>query len=173
MIDIVILTFVLSMSPKSPTEFSSEEKLKDICFNSVAAPDVTTLTEFRKKSIADTMISSGGHASAVRDFSSGVSVAPQTTEEFFRQFATEWQEQARFDSSTTDATNRPAYRAIVKLGWEVVPFLLKDVKNKKGFWFPALAEITGIRPFDKGDAGNVRRMAHAWIAWGKKKGLVV
>lgn len=68
--------------------------------------------------------------------------------------------------------NRPAYRAIVNLGWDVVPFLLKDIQSKRGFWFPALAEITGIRPFDKSDAGNPRRMAQAWIAWGQKKGLV-
>jgi len=50
--------------------------------------------------------------------------------------------------------------------------MLNDLQNNRGFWFPALTEITGIRPFDLSDAGNSKRMVEAWVKWGKRKKLI-
>ena len=90
----------------------------------------------------------------------------------FRKLASKWTTQTAHVSSVEDLVSHPNYQEIIKLGWEVVPFLLTDLTQGQGFWFPALAAITSIRPFDPGDAGNGRRMAAAWIAWGKRKGLL-
>ena len=35
----------------------------------------------------------------------------------------------------------------------------------------ATAEITGANPVPPEDSGNIRRMATAWLAWGRAKGL--
>lgn len=47
--------------------------------------------------------------------------------------------------------------------------MLKDLQENRGFWFTALYEITGIRPFDPRDAGNSKKMIEAWVKWGKLK----
>ena len=95
-----------------------------------------------------------------------------SVEQRFRNLADEWSRETSTVSSVTALVSHPKYREIIRLGWEVVPCLLLDLQKKGDFWFPALAEITGIRPFDPSDAGKSKRMAAAWLAWGKKKGLI-
>ena len=53
------------------------------------------------------------------------------------------------------------------MGRPVVPYLLAELKNRRGYWFAALHEITGIRPFDAHEAGNSKRMTEAWLNWGR------
>jgi hypothetical protein len=88
-------------------------------------------------------------------------------EDKFRQLASEWERETSNISSVTDMTSHPKYREIIDLGWRVVPLMLNDLKNGHGFWFTALTEITKIRPFDRRDAGNSKRMVDAWLHWGK------
>lgn len=94
------------------------------------------------------------------------------TEAKFRKLAREWSRETSNVSSVGVLTSHPKYREIVRLGWDVVPFLLADLQRSQGFWFTALNEITGIRPFDPSEGGNSRRMAEAWINWGKRKGII-
>jgi hypothetical protein len=95
-----------------------------------------------------------------------------TIEEQFHRLANEWSQEMSTVSSVTALVSHPKYQEIIRLGWKVVPFLLVDLKTNGDFWFPALAEITGIRPFDRRDAGKSKRMTEAWIAWGKRKGII-
>ena len=74
-------------------------------------------------------------------------------------------------SSASDLINDKRYQEIIGLGWDVVPYLLTDLQQNKRFWFPALAAITGVRPFDPSDTNSPRRMTEAWVRWGKRKGL--
>jgi|ERR1700682_1597044 len=90
----------------------------------------------------------------------------------FLRLASDWSENTRHISSASDLTSHPSYQEIIKLGWDVVPFLLNDLQQNKRFWFPALHAITKVRPFDPSDAGNSRRMTDAWVRWGKRKGLI-
>jgi hypothetical protein len=108
----------------------------------------------------------------ITDFSSGGHAAPVNVADRFRQLAAQWSEETSHVSSVTRATAHPNYLAIINLGWDVVPLMLQDLQNDKGFWYPALNAITGIRPFDPKDAGNSRRMTQAWMNWGRKKGLI-
>jgi hypothetical protein len=96
----------------------------------------------------------------------------ESTPERFRRLAAEWEAEVRNVSSLTAMASHPKYRQIVGLGWEVVPLMLGDLQANRGFWFPALNEITGIQPFDPRDAGNSKRMIRAWIEWGKRKKLI-
>lgn len=94
---------------------------------------------------------------------------PVTVADRFRQLADEWAREVASVSSVTAMTSHPKYQEIVKLGWDAVPLMLSDLQARKGYWFTALHQITGIRPFDPTEAGNTRRMAEAWVSWGKKK----
>jgi hypothetical protein len=98
-----------------------------------------------------------------------IGVREPNLEEVFREYADQWERETASISSVTALTSHPKYQEIVNLGWPVVPYLLADLKNKRGYWFNALYEITKIRPFDPGDAGNSKRMVEAWLNWGKMK----
>jgi hypothetical protein len=93
-------------------------------------------------------------------------------EKRFRALAADWSANTSHISSVNDLILHPSYKEIIKLGWDVVPFLLIDLQQNKRFWFPALYAITKVRPFDPSDAGNGRRMTDAWVRWGKRKGLI-
>jgi hypothetical protein len=95
-----------------------------------------------------------------------------TVEERFRKLADEWSRETRAVSSVSVLVSHPKYQEIIRLGWKVVPILLHDLQNEGDFWFPALAEITGVRPFDRSDAGKSKKMTAAWITWGKRKGII-
>ena len=106
------------------------------------------------------------------DSSARMSEPALTTEKLFHKLADEWSSEVGNISSVTVLTSHPKYQKIISLGWNVVPYLLADLQNKRGYWFPALNAITGIRPFDPRDAGNIIRMTEAWIKWGKNKQLI-
>ncbi len=95
-----------------------------------------------------------------------------TVENRFNRLAKEWAASVGNISSLTVMAEHPRYREIINLGWDVVPFLLRDLQQNRGFWFPALSAITKITPFDPRDAGNGKRMTKAWIEWGKRKRLI-
>lgn len=97
---------------------------------------------------------------------------PVKVADIFTQLAANWEAETRFTSSTKDLILNSNYQEIIGLGWDVMPILLKDLQENHRFWFPALNAITGVRPFDPGDAGNGKRMTEAWIKWGKRKGLI-
>ena len=67
----------------------------------------------------------------------------------------------------------PSYRAVVALGWPVVrPILRSFVGNSDPeMWAPALREITGENPVPKAHAGNLRKIAKDWLAWGEERGF--
>jgi hypothetical protein len=92
--------------------------------------------------------------------------------EVFRSFAEEWRQTTRFQSSLTQITDHPAYRAIVRLGEEVVPLLLRELQRRQEPWFTALREITGADPVKPEQRGDMGKMAEAWLRWGRSHGLM-
>ena len=96
----------------------------------------------------------------------------ETIEERFQRLTRAWSEETMHLSSVSATINNRHYQQIIGMGWDVVPLLLNDLQRNKRFWFPALAAITGIRPFDSSDLSNPRRMTEAWMRWGKNKRLI-
>ena len=94
----------------------------------------------------------------------------ETVEERFRRLAAVWHRATDYLSSMTEADNHPAYQEIIKLGPDVVPFLLRDLADKHTHWFSALQAITGANPIPRSVAGNIPQMANAWLCWAKEKG---
>jgi hypothetical protein len=102
-----------------------------------------------------------------------VTHAPQELPgERFARLANKWSSDTDHISSVTDLINDSSYQQIIDMGMDVVPHLLNDLDRNKRFWFPALAAITGLRPFDPKDMGNYRLMTEAWLRWGRLKGLI-
>ena len=96
----------------------------------------------------------------------------ETIEARFSRLADEWSRTTAHISSVNDLINDSSYQKIITMGWAVIPYLLNDLEQNQRFWYPALAAITGLRPFDNRDASNYRRMTDAWIRWGKRKGII-
>jgi hypothetical protein len=165
--EIVVLSWVLS---RQPVKFSSEEREKNVF---ICSQITEVIGETRRGVQAPNIVTSTGPQTlVVKDFSSIGSPELLSVADRFRQLSAQWSAETSHVSSVTRAIANPSYQAIIKLGWDAVPLMLRDLQTNKGFWYPALNAITGIRPFDSKDAGNTRRMTQGWIAWGHKKGLI-
>ena len=166
MIEIVLLSIALS---REPVRCSTREEEQIIRFDSSINETRIADTKFLRAVVTT---STDQKAVLVTDFSSQENYAQLSIVDRFRQLAAKWSEETSHMSSVTRAIAQPSYQAIIKLGWDAVPLMLQDLRKDKGFWYPALNAITGIRPFDPKDAGNSRRMTQAWVNWGHKKGLI-
>lgn len=105
------------------------------------------------------------HASPVVRHSQPVSDVAR----LFSVLADIWQEDTMFLSSVSEITKHPAYRAVVRMGKPMLPFIIADLQRKPGHWFVALQQITGENPAR--GAKSVRDASRAWIEWGKARGL--
>jgi hypothetical protein len=88
----------------------------------------------------------------------------------FHRLATEWEAATSHLSSMSAASNHPAHQAIVALGSQVVPLLLRDMEDHETHWFIALEQITGAKPIPSSVAGNIPEMVKAWLGWAKANG---
>ena len=94
----------------------------------------------------------------------------ETVEDHFRRLAAAWHKAVAHHSSTTVRNNHPAYQEIISMGTEVVPLLLRDMEENHTHWFYALRQITGADPIPQSAAGNISKMAEAWLHWAKDNG---
>lgn len=169
MLDVLFLSIALSRQPEKM--YRTDEQEQQICFYSYCPTEENAQID-ADVWCATTTANSENTVSAIADFFRQQEFSAVVPEEKFRALAAIWSSETSHVSSTTRAISSPNYQAIIKLGWDVVPLMLKDLQNNQGYWYPALAAITGIRPFDRKDAGNTRRMTEAWLDWGRKKNLV-
>jgi hypothetical protein len=91
----------------------------------------------------------------------------------FYVLAKQWENEVEGYSLTTQTSNHPAYQEIIGMGNQVVPLLLKELKNNPMFWLSALNEITGINPIKPEQRGKIKQMAEAWLEWGRNQGYVI
>ncbi|HUW66400.1 MAG TPA: hypothetical protein VMW83_17205 [Spirochaetia bacterium] len=88
----------------------------------------------------------------------------------FEDLARKWRSDIRYISSVTAIIEDPAYKQIISMGKEVVPYILRDLEQNQGYWFHALTQITGENPINAEQRGKVNEMARAWLDWGRNKG---
>ena len=96
---------------------------------------------------------------------------PLSDAEKFYSLAEAWRLDVRFTSSLTQMILHPMYQRIIGMGVAAVPFLLRELERKPDHWFWALHAITGADPVKPEDRGKLRKMAEAWLTWGKEQGL--
>lgn len=93
----------------------------------------------------------------------------------FNSLSSKIKSEMMFSSTLQTLNDSPSNRALIELGADVVPFLLKDLKENPldPFpWFETLTEITGHDPTTDASRGNWQAMAQAWIAWGQGNGVL-
>jgi hypothetical protein len=90
----------------------------------------------------------------------------------FQSLVAQWRAERKTTSSwTDDIVNCPSYHKIMGMGDAAVPLILAELKNEgdePDHWFWALHVITGENPVAEADAGNILKMANAWLIWGSK-----
>ena len=92
--------------------------------------------------------------------------------EKFLRLASRFDSETKFISDGNKIIHHPQYQEIIKLGHDVVPYLLRDLNEHPGRWLWALHCITGADPIPPSALGKVRKMAAAWYEWGRQKGFV-
>ena len=90
----------------------------------------------------------------------------------FHELADRWEDESMFLSNSGHALALPSYDAIVKLGDQAVPLILKRMQTRGGHWYHALHDITQEDPVAPDDWGNVEAMQAAWLRWGRDHGSI-
>jgi hypothetical protein len=70
----------------------------------------------------------------------------------------------------------PSYRLIIAMDEEAVPLILRQLESEgddPDHWFLALGELTGNDPVAPADRGNMKKMAAAWLDWGRRNQWLV
>lgn len=96
----------------------------------------------------------------------------QTDNKKFLALAEAWRREVLFCSSVTEMVLHPAYQRIIGMGTAVVPMLLRELQKQPDHWFWALTAITGADPVPPDDRGKLKKMAEAWLKWGKEQELL-
>jgi hypothetical protein len=90
----------------------------------------------------------------------------------FKRLLAEWREQSAPMSSITAMAMLPSYQEIIGMGKPALPLILNQLKKEPDYLFWALKSITGIDPVPPKDIGDMKRMARAWIDWGRNHGII-
>jgi hypothetical protein len=101
-----------------------------------------------------------------------VMARPFSLEERFREHAARWERETGYLSSTPKKVLHESYQAIIAMGPDVVPILLRDLQRTQRSWFWALRHLTEADPVPPEDRGRLDKMITAWTAWGKKEGKI-
>jgi hypothetical protein len=101
----------------------------------------------------------------------------ERVEQQFRRLEAQWSADTRFLSDPGKIMGHPAMRAIIALGGEVVPIILRDLQAKGSLMVWALPEITGEKLAPPTTEGaylkwDVNAQIEAWLRWGREKGLL-
>jgi hypothetical protein len=91
-------------------------------------------------------------------------------EDVFGGLLATWKDETVLSSSLTEIFLNPAHQAIIGLGLEAVPLLLRELAREPTHLGWALASITRENPVTEEIAGDVLAQAEAWLAWGRLRG---
>jgi len=82
-----------------------------------------------------------------------------------------WKQETKHLSNVEHIVQNEYYQNIIKLGKEVVPFIIEDlIVNGPNHWFNALSVITGKNPIQEKNAGRMDAMTLDWIRWAYLEG---
>lgn len=90
----------------------------------------------------------------------------------FRRLADHWEAETGIYSRVRQKTSHPSYRKIIALGKEVLPILLREMRDSPNYWSDALRELTGANPVPD-QAKGLNDVAKAWVEWARNSGYDV
>jgi hypothetical protein len=90
----------------------------------------------------------------------------------FAQLVRQWKAESELMSNTAQMAMLRSYQQIIGMGPAVVPLLLEELRREPDHWFWALEAITLENPVPPQDAGDLDKMAEAWVKWGVNARLI-
>ncbi len=94
----------------------------------------------------------------------------ESLEQRFRRLESDWTAATGHLSSSTKIIKHPAFQEIIGLGAAVIPFMLRDLRERPRLWVWALPEIAGANPAAAAEGGNIAKLSQAWLEWGREHG---
>ncbi|MHC5936689.1 hypothetical protein [Nostoc sp.] len=88
----------------------------------------------------------------------------------FIKLTNQWRSETKHMSLMSDIILHTAYQQIIGMGTDAVPLILEELSREPEHWFWALRSITGANPIKPEDRGRLKKMAEAWLDWGRKHG---
>jgi hypothetical protein len=92
-------------------------------------------------------------------------------ERTFNSFAQKWKRETEAYSLTYRRYAHPSYQAILALGMDVVPLILRELQQRPDRWFEALKAFN----HNKDEAPNAKTFdetVSCWIKWGIQNNLI-
>jgi hypothetical protein len=86
-------------------------------------------------------------------------------QEIFQGLVEQWRKATLGYALTYRRYAHPSYQAILALGKDVIPLVLRELEVRPDWWFEALRALTKTDPTKPGD--NFQRAVKAWLEWGK------
>ncbi|MCI1267914.1 MAG: hypothetical protein LKG19_15165 [Saprospiraceae bacterium] len=83
----------------------------------------------------------------------------------FELYSSLWKKETMFSSSSSEITNNAAYRSIIGLGTDIIPFIIHDLQQSENHWFYALEQLTGENPISNDHIGVIKLMKSDWLNW--------
>jgi len=85
----------------------------------------------------------------------------------FHSLVKKWRKDTQYFSSITKMVQHPAYRRIIDMGIDVLPYLFDELNQRPDHWLVALNAITGEDPAP--EKSTFDEAVQAWLAWGREK----
>lgn len=95
----------------------------------------------------------------------------KSLEDHFDLLKNLWLQETKMSSNIYHTINHPAHLQIIQLGSEVLPYILKDLKEHSNHWFYTLNIMTEQNPVKEENVGNVTKMTEDWIEWARTENL--
>ncbi len=91
------------------------------------------------------------------------------TRDLFERLKDKLEEETRLNSSSTEIIMNMNYQQIIGMGDRALPFLLTEMKERKGHWHWALKAITRANPVaGKEEKGSMEIVDAAWEDWARE-----
>lgn len=93
-------------------------------------------------------------------------------EALFQLLLEKWRVERGATSSISEIVMCPAYQEIIGMGQRAVPLMLRQLQiegKNPDHWGWALHAITGENPVPRDAAGDLRKIADAWLSWGSSR----
>jgi predicted GTPase len=81
----------------------------------------------------------------------------------------QWEYDTRHNSSAAQKFGHPSINAVIQMGQEVIPLVLKAMKDNYHLTF-VLHKLTGEWPVKDEYAGNGSKIIECWQKWANKHG---
>lgn len=96
-------------------------------------------------------------------------VSRTSVQKKFKTLTLTWKIDTRNESNPSIIAQHPAYRQIIGMGQEALPYIFTEMQHRPAHWFVALQSITGVNPIKPEHRGNIEAMTEDWLKWNERQ----